>query len=355
MKVSTLDVLKTIGGDLVAADRALTKFAADKVGQVWGAGKKRAEKTAQRANMIYQVTQNTCDLPLMQLVTTAIPAAGKAIWMVLVPKPTEIIEEMIQPKGHRTDRRMRRAAARSRRRGKNGKPRKRFRGIIPNTNTLVAGTFVAQDAKVSRVPGNIEGKAWFAWDRLERQLYHWLILEAWDKFIYEWSSGIMEARFCEHPQDAVFSGNGGGNPGGSTRLWTNDNQITVDVQKNVTVHSKGEVSLETPGQAESVAAQFDEFGGLVTATGGEESAEIRGLIQASDVDGNMINIGEVKQEIQLSDDSAGKEHQYSIAVAASASFGHLIRFNIVITTQPGGFRADRRSTTFTANLMSTFP
>lgn len=305
MKVTTLDIAKTIGGDITGIVGGLPGFAADKAGQAWGAAKKRATATGQRANMIYETTQSTCDDRFMVMAKTAIPAAGKALWLILMPNPDEIVEEIIQPKGRRTDPRMRRDKDKRRRKGKNGKRRKRFRGIVPNVNGLVAGTIVANDAHSGRVPGKAEGAAWWAWDRAERVLYFWLILDAWDTFIYEWSSGLVEARFCANPHGWVadFSLEGDFT---QNHAWWDDNTVFTDkVLKNVERSGANQIDLLGPDPVDGTC--FASSSGFIEATrdlGGKVREEFK--VNAFDAAGNLISQASHDVEHNVPEEHPGK-------------------------------------------------
>lgn len=316
MKLTNVPGQPSVGGKMLDTISELPGFAADKAGQAWGTAKKRGAKTAQRMNIVAEASFSTCDDKWMMLARTGIPAAGKAIWMILVPQPSEILEEVIQPKGGRGDPRTRRDKKRRKRRGKNGKSRKRFRGIIPNTNALIAAVIPGAARSNARIPGPIEGAAWWAWDRLELVAYWMLVLSAWDRFIYEWSSGIMEARFCQNEQNFVYSATWTEDSVQGSLAWTDDAIFTIAAQRSVT-QSPSSLFLTNVVLSEVKGATALNTQGSVTARRDDETVTVTSRIWKRDpVTNDPVLLDDRKEDLGPFDQS----EEFQINTRGQAEF-----------------------------------
>lgn len=337
MKVTVGGVAKTIGGDIWGLTKELPGYAADKASGIFGVAKKRATKAGQRANGIYRVTQSTCEDRFMVMAETMLPAAGKALWLLLVPRPSEILEEAIQPKGKRTDPRTRTRRRTRNRKGKNGKRRKRFRGIVPNTNTLVAGIIPGSFARASRVPGPVEGAAWWAWDRAELVLYWWLILEAWDTFIYEWSSGIVEARFCENRAQLLFEGEGFHAGISNTELWDNASEVTVNQLKGLSVSNDGVITVDSGGNVSTLTMNMTVSGEIKGPDGGDKDILIKARIHRRTTWPYWDIVAYQNITIPWSPDDRGTKH-YEINLTGTANGGDVFQYFLDTDAAAGPYR-----------------
>lgn len=353
MKVTVGGVAKTIGGDIWGLTKELPGFAADKAGEVWGAAKKRGTKTGQRANGIYELTQSTCQDRFIVGAKTMLPAAGKALWILLVPRPSEILEEAIQPKGKRTDPRTRTKSRTRNRKGKNGKRRKRFRGIIPNTNTLVAGVIPGAFARASRIPGPVEGAAWWAWDRAELVLYWWLILEAWDTFIYEWSSGIVEAKFCANPAELVFQGEGTNNAFSGSQLWPTESAVEVQALKNMGVEDDGRIHVSTFDNVKSLTMNMRVQGKVAGLSGDDTDIEVTARLQRLKSGISWVTIEAQTVTVEWNKgDRAPKPYQFNLS--GTADTGSTFRY-YVRALVGGNIARDREDEEWVAFAIGNLP
>lgn len=168
-------------------------------------------------NRIDFLVENPCGATWDVYVETAIPAAGEMVLVLLTPTPEEIVEEFLHPAYKKKDSKRRKGKSAQRRRtrprigsGAIGQKAAQFgrffRKALPDVDEQIA----------KRVPGRaffgkrtaIAGEQWI-WqgiDILDRFAFWWLLLDVTEDFIYTWSSGIMESRFCSEAYGVMYKG-----------------------------------------------------------------------------------------------------------------------------------------------------
>lgn len=195
-------------------------------------------------NLITDVVSTDCEDRWWVVVKTAIPAAGDALWLLLIPSPQEILENYLSPNpGGKGGKGGRGARDTERRESRNGKRRRRWPGI-PDVDNLIADQLPGRDAVAGRNVG--AGQRWLfaSIEATDRALWYYLLVDVGKTFFTSWSSGMLEARFCSRPithglaliatSDLHKAGN----------LWTVDtDQIQIDIQKNM-AQSEGNMSSD---------------------------------------------------------------------------------------------------------------
>lgn len=163
-----------------------------------------------RINRIAFLIENDCDAPWTVYLETFFPAAGQALLVLFTPSPGEVLENYLEPKpGRKGSRRGNRNDPR-RRRSRNGGLRRRFRNPIPDVDSLIAGTIFGRSFFEGRRAGPLEGLLWQGINIADRLAWWWLIIDVTDDFIMNWSSAIMESKFCQEVFNVVAVGRANG-------------------------------------------------------------------------------------------------------------------------------------------------
>lgn len=154
-------------------------------------------------NKVEEIIENPCDGDWWVYVKTAVPAAGNALWMLLIPSPDEILEEYLDPS--KTRGRAKRGFQGQWRRfttGGGGKGRGR-RGGFPDPDGIVAEWLPGRQLFAGRRISALEHIFWTTLNTADRIAWYWLLIDVTSDFIYEWHSGIMESSCEEEPQPAA--------------------------------------------------------------------------------------------------------------------------------------------------------
>lgn len=226
-------------------------------------------------NQITRVISTPCADKWDVLIETALPAAGNALWLLLVPSPDEILENYLQPyptkkgrRGGRDDEKKRR------RRSRSGKIR-RAAALIPDVDDLIANSLPGRQAVAGRNVGF--GQRWLftGIQVTDRVLWWWLVADVLDTFATEWTSGLREARFCSEAWQAVLLAERGYC---DVNIDTWDcGPLTVDTQANVEFTQIGWQIKNTDGFR-------------VNATSGEATVQTTWQIPADDPDDREVRL-----------------------------------------------------------------
>lgn len=158
----------------------------------------------QTLNNIVEIWENPCSPDYSVIVQTAFPAAGKALLFFITPSPIEITRRWLHPKlGRKTPRGGLRTQARNVV-GRGGVVRRAFAGGLIDPAVWIASKIPGKAYFASRTPGYLERLVWAGIDRLEAVLFWFLVVATAEVFLYEWSSGIIESRFCNQQYELVY-------------------------------------------------------------------------------------------------------------------------------------------------------
>lgn len=233
--------------------QAIGDFAEDAARAAWDEVEKTYGNGQMAWNEVTKVLSADCNEKWTVLLETALPAAGAALYLFIIPSPREILENYLEPYPSKKGRRgNRRSDAKDRRRSKSGRKRRHFGGI-PDVDSLIANMLPGRDWGAGA--GDSTGKQWLfkGINISDRVLWYWLVADAFNRFTTVWTSGMREARFCENSWDHLFvaSAYNDSNLGIETDDWT-----AIDASEGVSVGSTT-VTLK------------DDSGDRVTATDGE--------------------------------------------------------------------------------------
>lgn len=184
---------------------AMGDFAEDAALAVWG----EFRKTYQAGNMAYNQVTKILDTPCEDswtvIITTALPAAGDALWLLLTPNPGEILEEYLTPNKGRGASHSRPGKDEPRRKeGRSGKIR-RWRPGIPDVDGMIADLIPGAEAVQGRDVGFGEKWLFEGIQLADRVLWYWMLLDITQDFFVKWTTGMQEARFCSKPLAVYFN------------------------------------------------------------------------------------------------------------------------------------------------------
>lgn len=193
-------------------------------------------------NSITRIVQSPCRDKWRVLVETALPAAGDALWLLIVPSPGEILENYLEPGGRGGGkRRTNDSDPRDRRRANSGRLLRSWPGF-PDVDRMIADLIPGRDAARGRNAGAPTRWLFDAINRADRVGWWFLVLDATDTFITSWTSGLMEARFCTEDFDALlnlsFVGEDGG---GDLALWRPLEDVDIADADGWEVQNNGDV------------------------------------------------------------------------------------------------------------------
>ena len=183
-------------------------------------------------------------------IKTAIPAAGAAMYLLIIPSFEEILENYLEPKAGRRGGRRGRRGERERRMNRWGARRLFFGGGIPDVDELIANRIFGRGFFKGRQVGPGEWLFWTGINVADSILWQWLVLEATETFFTTWQSGIMESGQCirEGPAYSKISTQpqGGNN---ASPCWFSILDQPVNIQKNMVNGNNGDVSMYPVGKA----------------------------------------------------------------------------------------------------------
>lgn len=176
--------------------QAMGDFATDRIISAAAHLRETFQRAHMALNVITEVWETPCEDDWTVVVETALPAAGAAMWLILIPSPKEVLEEYLSPKtlrgggrGGRDTRGVRRYD------GEDGRRKRRWLGI-PDVDSLIADNLPGSEAVQGRDVGF--GQRWLftGIQTLDRGAWNWMVLDIAQEFFTLWSSGMREARFC---------------------------------------------------------------------------------------------------------------------------------------------------------------
>lgn len=153
-------------------------------------------------NTIIKLTESTCEDKWDLLVETALPAAGTALAVLVIPSPEEILENYLQPRGRRGQAKRATQGFGRRQITRAGQLRWWQKIGFPDIDQIIAEHLPGRDFFEGRNAGTPERWFWKGIDILDRGLWYWMLLDIGETFVVEWASGIMESRFCTSSFDA---------------------------------------------------------------------------------------------------------------------------------------------------------
>lgn len=207
-------------------------YRTDAVQDAWRALRDTHGAGVMTYNIITDVVSTDCEDKWWVVVSTALPAAGDALWLLLVPSPGEVLENYLSPApGKKGGKSGRGGRGTERRDSKNGKRRRRWPGI-PDVDNLIADQLPGRDAVAGRNVGAAQRWLFSSIEATDRALWYYLLLDVGKTFFTSWSSGMLEARFCSKP---ITHGLGliATSPIHATgNLWSVEfDDVQVDIQK----------------------------------------------------------------------------------------------------------------------------
>lgn len=176
---------------------AFEGFLMDSAQASWDAIRDTYDHGAMTFNQVRKVWGSECEDRWDVLFETALPAAGKALYLLLIPQPQQILENYLQPKALPKSSRSGKATRGIRRLvGRSGRRRRRWLRF-PDVDQMIANNLPGHQLLEGR-----NAKAGTRWlftgiNVADRVLWYALLLDVTDTFVVNWSSNIMEARFCE--------------------------------------------------------------------------------------------------------------------------------------------------------------
>lgn len=227
----------------------------------------------QTGNHIVDLWENDCDAPWHAYITTAIPAAGSSLWMLLVPQPDEILEEFLDPSDSRKKGGRRRRGRETRRTlGRAGRMR-RWISDATNTNSMIADKIPGRRIVRARRVGRTEYAFWSTLNIAERGLWYWLLMDAGQNFVAEWSSGIMDSRYCNKKMD-LWGRYEPPTTGGNPKDWLPQLEAWVPTaQRQVEITSDGLMTPAMPVKGtvaiEMTLTNHNDIGRTVQASVGQ--------------------------------------------------------------------------------------
>lgn len=198
-------------------------------------------------NTIRVLTESTCADKWDILIETALPAAGNALYMLIIPDPDEILENYLQPRGRRgTAKRAKQGFGR--RQGTRWGQLRWWQKIgFPDVDQIIADILPGRDFFAGRQAGAPERWIWRGIDILDRGLWYWMLLDLSANFVVEWGSGIMESRFCTSPMGALFSGFGSlATNFSSSPFWLDADDVVVGTNLNWVIHNDSSIERSNP-------------------------------------------------------------------------------------------------------------
>lgn len=196
-------------------------------------------------NAIKKITESTCADKWDIMVETAIPAAGEALWLLLVPDPGEILENYLNPRSRRSQRKRGAAGTGQRQMTRYGQMRWWQKIGFPDLDQIIADRLPGADAIRGRKVGTAEKWLWQGIDVVDRVLWYWLLIEVGRTFVVEWGSGIVESRFCTNPMLSLFTGFGDVEPTSTNNpFWSDEGDVFVQTNNGWLIQGGGTLRRE---------------------------------------------------------------------------------------------------------------
>ena len=190
----------------IAAVGAMGNFATDSVHAAWDASRSLVGNGLMWANAARILWQTPCEDKWSVLIETALPAAGDALWLLLVPSPAEVLENYLQPYPTKNGRRRTRSSdPDGRRNSKSGRVRRAW-PAIPDVDEMVANMIPGAQAVKGRPAGAPTRWLFKGIDIADGVSWSFMLMDLTSDFFANWTSNIMQARFCEAPAYAIYEG-----------------------------------------------------------------------------------------------------------------------------------------------------
>jgi len=160
----------------------------------------------QNVRIITELLEQPCSNRFTVAVTTAGPALKRAAITLFTPSIGEILEEYLHPK--RIGKWHKGAIGASGRwvEGKLGTARKVFPLMPPDVDEAIASKLPFRDFFEGRKIGALERMLWLGIDVGDFVLFSWMMVSLIDEFAYDWSSALMETRFCSEAWTVTYAG-----------------------------------------------------------------------------------------------------------------------------------------------------
>lgn len=198
-------------------------------------------------NVIKTLIESTCEDKWGILIETALPAAGEALWLLLVPDPEQIVQNYLHPRTERGDKKRAKGGYGRRRTTRYGQRRWWQKIGFPDVDAMVAATIPGAEIHKGRTAGSKEKWLWTSIDILDRLGWYYLLIDITHDFAIQWSSGIIESRFCTTPLNALFIATGVDTiHDDSGPFWSNKENVQVATNKGWLVSDHGEITYSNP-------------------------------------------------------------------------------------------------------------
>lgn len=193
---------------------------------------------------IVSIREMDCGGNWIVYVHTGVVAAGRALYMLLIPSLDEILENYLQPKpGRRGQRRGGRGERIRKAVGANAY-RLIFSPPIPDVDDALANILPGRGLMAGRqmLPG--EWIFWTGVDLADALLWQWLLIEATETFTVTWMSELMQSGKCKYDADARAQfQTGRQGPFLQNHLWFNAADLINVTKKNLTLLNNGTIEL----------------------------------------------------------------------------------------------------------------
>lgn len=286
-RAQPLKALDAIGD--FAHDQAIAKW--DELRDVYGAAD-------QLQNTILDFIHTPCREPWLVLARAALPPANEAMRMLFTPSVEEVLEEYLGPKLTGGPRKPDpEGRDRRRRRSPSGRTRRSWPGI-PDADSRLAALLPGASLIDGRQLGRGEWWLWKIFGLTELVGWYTLLADISAQGLINWSSGIMEARFCERPWDHIYVGEWGTCLSGGPNFEERCAEWSIDTAEGIAstgstgatfVNSAGAV-VTASGEARVERTTRRLTGGAPTLTYRATLREDRGPGLVFDIDTHEIEI-----------------------------------------------------------------
>lgn len=156
-----------------------------------------------RWNTILQVTEFNCNNDAIILLETALPALGQLFLALIGFDWDDIARGFLRPMGLRQRRTTRTGDGRKKRNKRKSKWFGRIKFEIPEIGELIGKNIPGAKLIRARQVSPLGRALWVIDGLAQRAVYHWMVIDVFTEFYYNWMSGFMTSRRCD------YGGNGG--------------------------------------------------------------------------------------------------------------------------------------------------
>lgn len=154
-------------------------------------------------NAVNYIWDTPCEDEWLVLLKTGLPAVGNTLLLLIIPNPQEILEEYLTPAKEKAGRRETRDSdPTDRRRSPSGRKRRRW-SVIPDVDGMIANRVPAREAVSGRRAGSLQRWLFTGIDIADRVAWYFMLADVSQSLMVNWTSNIMEARFCSDPLKAL--------------------------------------------------------------------------------------------------------------------------------------------------------